>query len=67
MIKARNLVEELLAVSQQIHPEYLQHGHTLWALGFLASITEQRAHNDSQVVDRIRARLRLLLEDNGKN
>lgn len=58
------LVNLVLDHSRQQHAHYRQEQHTLWALGFLASVVVEKTYMDTEVWRKMRARLRQLESNN---
>ncbi len=51
------LVEDVLAVSHEIHPEYTHDEHWAWCAGLLAVVVLEKNHMDSIVFRRLHERL----------
>jgi len=63
MEREQRLVNEVLSVAKQAHPEYSHEQHLAWALGILAQTVLEKNHMDNIVYARLDARLNTILEE----
>ena len=56
-----NLVQNVLAVSHEIHPNYTHNQHMAWALGILANTVLEKNYMDNIVFARLHEQLNELV------
>ena len=62
MSREQRLVEDVLAVSGQVNPNYTHDEHLAWALGILASVVLRKNHMDNIVFTELHHKLNTLTQ-----
>jgi len=62
MEREQRLVNEVLSVAKQAHPEYSHEQHLAWALGILAQTVLEKNHMDNIVYAKLNYKLDNILE-----
>ncbi len=61
-MREQRLVEEILATSHEINPNYTHNEHLAWALGVLAEVVLEKNLMDNIVFSRLNHKLNLLVK-----